>query len=131
MQVDPAVITGKTADESKGEEEGAAKRPAKVCVWLRCPVCGHTACSRWPHWGAQKVALPLNSNDRLFAEIRHMNVTVVGPLLQEKARELQQTYAVRAARDSKRRNACVVLIEVPADARTDTTCKPSRKSRSS
>jgi len=47
------------------------------------------------------VALPLNSNDRLFAEIRHMNVTVVGPLLQEKARELQQTYAVRAARNSK------------------------------
>ena len=44
---------------------------------------------------SQKVALPMNSNDRLYAEIRHMNITAVGPLLQGKARELQQTYAGR------------------------------------
>ena len=34
------------------------------------------------------------------------------------------------AQQQKRRNASVVLIAIPADARTDTTCKPSRKSRS-
>lgn len=42
-----------------------------------------------------KVKTALNSNDRLYAEIRDMNFSVLGPLLNRKAREIDEYYKKR------------------------------------
>lgn len=42
----------------------------------------------------KKVKVPLNSNDRLFSEVRDLNFTVLLPLLNAKAKEIEQYYKV-------------------------------------
>ena len=120
VSVDSAMIADKDGDESKESATPTPRRGPKVrrsptaaCLLTKqgsSPSCGRLTQCVW--CVEQKVALPMNSNDRLFAEIRHMNVTAVGPLLQEKARELQQTYAVSGTRGSA--GWCVVARPVRA-----------------
>ena len=44
---------------------------------------------------ARQVTLPLNSNDRLYAEIRGMNIETVTPMLQARVRDLAAKESVR------------------------------------
>lgn len=48
--------------------------------------------------GAQpgkKVKIPLNSNDKLFHEVRNLNFSRLGPLLNKKAKEIDEYYRTR------------------------------------
>ena len=38
--------------------------------------------------------IPINSNDRLYADLRDLNFTVVGPRLNKKAKEIDEYYNV-------------------------------------
>jgi hypothetical protein len=38
--------------------------------------------------------IPLNSNDRLYSDLRDLNFTVVGPRLNKKAKEIDEYYNV-------------------------------------
>ncbi|KAH3762398.1 vacuolar protein sorting-associated protein 33A [Pelomyxa schiedti] len=49
-----------------------------------------------------KVRYPLNNNDKLYQEIRNMNFSTVGPILNKKARDIDQYYKER--RDNKTLN---------------------------
>lgn len=42
----------------------------------------------------KNVKVPLNSNDKLYSEIRDLNFSVLGPLLNRKAKEIDQYYKV-------------------------------------
>eukprot|EP00696_Hemimastix_kukwesjijk_P015912 gnl/Hemi2/418_TR141_c0_g1_i1.p1 gnl/Hemi2/418_TR141_c0_g1~~gnl/Hemi2/418_TR141_c0_g1_i1.p1 ORF type:complete len:361 (+),score=106.36 gnl/Hemi2/418_TR141_c0_g1_i1:931-2013(+) len=43
----------------------------------------------------KKVKTPLNSNDKIFAEIRDLNISVLGPLLKRKANYISENYKER------------------------------------
>jgi hypothetical protein len=43
----------------------------------------------------KKVKVPLNSNDKLFHEVRNMNFSRIGPLLNRKAKEIDEYYRTR------------------------------------
>eukprot|EP00002_Diphylleia_rotans_P012490 TRINITY_DN2441_c0_g1_i2.p1 TRINITY_DN2441_c0_g1~~TRINITY_DN2441_c0_g1_i2.p1 ORF type:complete len:518 (-),score=94.82 TRINITY_DN2441_c0_g1_i2:652-2205(-) len=45
--------------------------------------------------GQKKVKIPLNSNDKLYSEIRDLNFSKVGPELNKKAREINANYQER------------------------------------
>jgi hypothetical protein len=42
----------------------------------------------------KKAKIALNSNDKLYAEIRDLNFSVIGPLLNKKAKEIDEYYKV-------------------------------------
>ena len=42
----------------------------------------------------KKMKVPLNSNDRIFAEVRDLNFSVLLPLLNKKAKEIDLYYKV-------------------------------------
>lgn len=44
--------------------------------------------------GPKKMKIPINSNDRLYADLRDLNFTVVGPRLNKKAKEIDEYYNV-------------------------------------
>ncbi len=44
--------------------------------------------------GLKKVKTPLNSNDLLYAEFRDVNFGVLGPMLNRKAKEIDEYYKV-------------------------------------
>ncbi len=44
--------------------------------------------------GTKKSKVPLNSSDKLFSGIRDLNFSVLGPLLNAKAKEIDEYYKV-------------------------------------
>ncbi len=42
--------------------------------------------------GGKKVKIVLNSNDKLYSEIRDLNFTVIGPMLNKKAKFIDEYY---------------------------------------
>ncbi len=113
-------MLGKSDDAKPGDERRAAESPkvhltsSGLCT--RCAsfasrdivhvVHGSSSSSRVtyvpddvelahrPKCEPPQVTLPLNSNDRLYAEIRGMNIETVTPLLQARVRDLQAKESV-------------------------------------
>lgn len=44
--------------------------------------------------GGKKIKTPLNSNDKVYSELRNLNFSVIGPLLNKKAKEIEEYYKV-------------------------------------
>jgi hypothetical protein len=61
----------------------------------------------------KKIKLPLNSNDKLYSDIRDLNFTVIIPILNKKAKEIDEYYKVSEANSPRNWNSSEFFFSSP------------------